>query len=281
LPKGQRDARIARGDRDTPGAARQPASSTAAKGLTMPHPHGAGVRRAGHDMPARRAKRAQSAIGGAVGVDLAARLPRAFFARPAARVARALLGCLLVRRLPASAGGGLLAGRIVEAEAYVGEEDRACHAHTGKTRRNAVMYGPPGHAYVYFIYGMYDMMNVVCQPEGRPEAVLLRALEPVHGVDAMRRRRRTARRDTDLASGPGKLCRALAITRAQNGLDLCGDRLWIAPAPAFIGADARRHAERNETIATGPRIGIDYAGADAALPLRFWLAGNPHVSRAR
>jgi DNA-3-methyladenine glycosylase len=207
------------------------------------------------------------------------RFPRDFFARPAAVVARELLGCLLVRQLPGRQGGAILAGRIVEAEAYVGEEDRACHAHAGKTARNAVMYGPPGHAYVYFIYGMYDMMNVVCQPAGRPEAVLLRALEPVHGVDAMRRRRRAARRDTDIASGPGKLCRALGITRALNGLDLCGDELWIAPRRPGGRSRGSHPRVPGESIARGPRIGIDYAGPDTARPLRFWLAGNPHVSR--
>jgi DNA-3-methyladenine glycosylase len=129
------------------------------------------------------------------------------------------------------------------------------------------MYGPPGHAYVYFIYGMYDMMNVVCQPEGRPEAVLIRALEPVAGLEEMIARRGTGR-FANLSSGPGKLCRALAITRSLNGADLLGDALWIAPGP-------RRPGER---LARGPRIGVGYAGPDARRPLRFWLAGNAHVS---
>ena len=209
-----------------------------------------------------------------------ARLPRTFYARPAEVVAQELLGCLLVHRLQGREGGEIVAGRIVEAEAYVGQEDRACHAHAGKTARNAVMYGPPGHAYVYFIYGMYDMMNVVCQPAGRPEAVLLRALEPVLGTQAMYRRRRAARRDHDLTNGPGKLCRALGITRTLNGADLCGTDLWIAP-PAGDG-DSRAVVPRlpNSSIARGPRIGIDYAGPDAARPLRFWIVGNPYVSRA-
>jgi DNA-3-methyladenine glycosylase len=185
-----------------------------------------------------------------------------------------LLGCVLVCRRRGrlsgdGAAGRLVAGRIVETEAYVGEDDRACHAHSGKTARNAVMYGPPGHAYVYFVYGMHDMMNVVCQPANVPEAVLVRALEPIVGLDVMRRRRPAVRRALDLASGPGKLCRALGITRQLNGTHLGGDRLWIA-------AGSLRPDER---IARSARIGVDYAGDDALRPLRFYLVGNPHVSR--
>lgn len=194
-------------------------------------------------------------------------LTRSFYSRSASKVARDLLGCVLVHRPPHTTG--FLAGRVVETEAYVGERDRACHAHAGRTDRNAVMYGPPGYAYVYFIYGMYDMLNVVCQPEGRPEAVLIRAVEPLEGVASMRRRR-GVRHDRDLANGPGKLCRAFGVTRrAHDRIDLTGDILWIEPAP---GLDRAR-------IERGPRIGVDYAGADALRPLRFWLAGSPHVSR--
>lgn len=199
-------------------------------------------------------------------------LPYLFYSRPAEKVAVDLLGCLLVRRMAAANGRGpgeVIGGRIVETEAYVGEDDRACHAHAGRTARNAVMYGRPGHAYVYFIYGMYDMMNVVCQPEGVPEAVLLRALAPELGLDAMRRRRPAARRDSHLASGPGKLCRALAITRALNGADLKGRELWIV----------RGGLRPGERVAHGPRIGVGYAGLDAARPLRFWIEGDPHVSK--
>ncbi len=191
-------------------------------------------------------------------------LPRAFFDRGAARVARGLVGSILYRGL----GRQVLAGRIVETEAYVGEKDRACHAWRGPTRRNAVMYGPPGHAYVYFIYGMYDMLNVVCQPRGRPEAVLLRAVEPLQGI-ALMRRHRDVQRLTALASGPGKLCRAFGITRRHDGADLRGAALWIGPGVL----------RPNERIARSPRIGVDYAGADAARLLRFYLLGNPHVSR--
>jgi len=191
-------------------------------------------------------------------------LPRSFYERGAEAMAETLLGCFLVRRHR----GDILAGRIVETEAYVGVDDRACHAHSGRTARNAVMWGPPGHAYVYMIYGMYDLLNVVCQPDGIPEAVLLRALEPVRGLDAMRRRR-DVRRDLDLANGPGKLCRAVAVTRAQDGVDLCGRELWLAPGTLRPG----------ESVVHSTRIGVAYAGPDALRPLRFHLDGNPWVSR--
>jgi DNA-3-methyladenine glycosylase len=187
-------------------------------------------------------------------------------------VAVDLLGCTLHCRREEDANGdagSVVAGRIVETEAYVGEEDRACHAHSGRTPRNAVMYGPPGFAYVYFVYGMHDMMNVVCQPQGRPEAVLVRAIEPVHGLDVMRGRRRGVQRDRDLGNGPGKLCRALGITRDLNGADLCIGTLWITHGGPRDG----------ERLVRSPRIGVDYAGPDARRLLRFYLAGNPHVSR--
>ena len=191
-------------------------------------------------------------------------LALSFYDRGAEVVARELLGCVLCRR----AGSQVLTGRIVETEAYVGQADRACHAWCGRTLRNTVMFGPPGHAYVYFIYGMYDMLNVVCQPPGQPEAVLLRAVQPLQGIAAMRRRRGSVS-PTRLANGPGKLCRAFAIGRRDNGADLRGRWLWIAPGRLHDG----------ERIATSPRIGVDYAGADALRPLRFYIADNPHVSR--
>jgi len=195
-------------------------------------------------------------------------LPRSFYDRSAEIVAKRLLGCVLVRRWTQGAKTHLLAGRIVETEAYVGEADRASHAHAGPTARNAVMYGPAGCAYVYFIYGMYDMMNVVCRAPGQPEAVLIRALEPVAGLETMRALRRS-RRDRDIASGPGKLCRALLITRALNGSDLNGAPLWIEPG----------RPRRQERVRRGPRIGVEYAGRDALRHLRFFLHDNPHVSR--
>ena len=193
-------------------------------------------------------------------------LPRSFYRRPADRVALDLLGCSVVRRLD----GVCLVGRIVETEAYVGMDDLACHAASGRTARNDVMFGPPGYAYVYFVYGMHHMLNVVCQPRGVPEAVLVRALEPRAGIERMRARRRV-RRDTEIASGPGKVCRALGVTRAHNGADLRGADLWIEPGT--LAAD--------ESVLRGPRIGVDYAGADALRPLRFFIAANPHVSKPR
>ena len=198
------------------------------------------------------------------GVQTSPPLPRAFYARSALRVARDLLGCVLWRRLD----GELVGGRIVETEAYVGAEDRACHARHGRTPRNAVMFGPPGYAYVYFVYGVHDMLNVVCRESGRPEAVLLRAIEPVHGLPLMRERRRVERH-TALTSGPGKLCQAFAITRRQNGIDLRGRELWIV----------RGRPRSGERLRRSPRIGVAYAGAHAARPWRFYLEGNPCVSR--
>jgi DNA-3-methyladenine glycosylase len=185
------------------------------------------------------------------------RLPRSFYDRPALAVARDLLGQLLVLQ----EGERRIAGRIVETEAYIGEHDLACHAAKGRTGRTDVMFGPPGHAYVYFIYGMYHCFNVVTEPEGTAAAVLVRALEPVEGLPAGAR--------TD---GPGKLCRALGITRAENREDLVdGQRLFLEEG-APIGP---RQVQR------GPRIGVDYAGPWAKKPYRLWIRGNAHVSRGK
>ncbi len=196
------------------------------------------------------------------------RLERAFYARPTLAVARGLLGQTLVRFWK----GKRLGGRIVETEAYIGEGDTACHAASGLTPRNQAMFGPPGRAYVYFTYGMHWMLNVVTEPESFPAAVLIRAVEPVEGIDAIRRRRR-GRPDRELTSGPARLCAAFAIDRAINGADLVdGQELTIevGPSPA---ADA---------IASGPRVGIDYAALqDRSAPWRFWIDGNPWVSRGR
>jgi DNA-3-methyladenine glycosylase len=193
------------------------------------------------------------------------RLPREFYARDTLAVARELLGQRLVRLL----GGERVSGRIVEVEAYVGETDRACHAACGRTARNATMYGPPGHAYVYFIYGMHHCLNVVTADEGFPAAVLIRALEPIEGLVTMRRLRR-GRPDRDLTSGPAKLCQALAIDRTFNGLDLCAD------GPLFIEV-GRPVADAD--VEAGPRIGV--RGDEAALtaPWRFFVRTNAFVSR--
>jgi len=150
------------------------------------------------------------------------KLPRRFYARPAVDVARDLLGTTLVRK----SAQELLRGRIVEVEAYTGATDPGSHAYRGSTPRTAVMFGAPGHLYVYFTYGMHYCINVVTDVAGVAGAVLLRALEPLQGIEEMRRRRGN-RGITELCNGPGKLCQAFDITREQNGLDLLGSEVWI------------------------------------------------------
>jgi len=193
-------------------------------------------------------------------------LARSFYRRPTVEVARALLGHLLVR----SVGGGLLVARIVETEAYVGEEDPACHAACGRTARNAVMYGAPGHAYVYFTYGMHHCLNVVTEREGFPAAVLIRAAEPRWGQERMRAARGLGPRaaPTLVASGPARLAQAFGLTRRHNGLDLADPRGELR-----VERGGRR---RGEKIGVSTRVGIR-VGADR--PWRFFLEGNPHVSR--
>ena len=187
-------------------------------------------------------------------------LPRDFFARPTLVVARALLGQVLVHESPE----GVAAGRIVEAEAYLGPSDPASHAYR-RTRRSLVMWGPPGHAYVYFTYGNHFCINVVTEHEGVAGAVLIRALEPVAGVDLMRRRRGVDRL-TDLCSGPGKLTQALGISGRHNGQDM------TAP-PLYVARGALRDGER---VGRSPRVGITRA---ADWPWRFYVEGSPFLSR--
>ena len=190
-------------------------------------------------------------------------LPRAFYERDTVTVARDLVGQILIRRTQE----GICAGRIVETEAYLGERDPAAHSYRGRTERVRVQFGPAGHAYVYLIYGMYWCLNFTSGPAGVPEVVLLRALEPISGLKLMSARRGTDR-DTALCSGPGKLCRAMAVGREQYGADLCReqDGLWV---------------EAGESLATdtSPRIGVDYAGEAAAWPLRFTARGSRFLSR--
>jgi DNA-3-methyladenine glycosylase len=195
-------------------------------------------------------------------------LPRAFYARPTLVVARELIGKRLVRVVE----GRRLSGMIVEAEAYIGEGDTACHASRGCTPRTRVMFGPPGHAYVYFTYGMHWMLNLVTEPEGRPAAVLVRAVEPLEGIEAIRALR-PGRPDRELCSGPARVAAAFAIAGADNGADLVEGRgLLVEPY-----LDPPRGA-----VASGARIGIGYADPrDRGAPWRFWLEGNLHVSRAR
>jgi DNA-3-methyladenine glycosylase len=196
-------------------------------------------------------------------------LPRSFYRQPTLRVARALLGKTLVHETP----DGITAGRIVEVEAYRGPRDRAAHSFGGRrTARNEVMYGPAGHAYVYFVYGMHFCVNAVCGDVDVPEAVLIRALEPLEGEALMRRRRGMAEGPAwRLCRGPGALCRAMGIGRENNGADLLRGPLRILDAAAQpVG-----------TVARGPRIGVDYAGTHAAWPWRSYVRESRAVSGRR
>ncbi len=185
-------------------------------------------------------------------------LPRAFYERPTVEVARALLGTILVHRETA--------GRIVEVEAYLGTRDGAAHASRGVTERTRVIFGPPGHVYVFLVYGMYECLNVVAEPEGHPGCVLVRALEPLAGIEIMRVRRPGARHLRDLASGPGKLTLALGISRRHCGCDLTRGPIVI------------RNLLRPEPveIEVSRRIGVRQC---ADWPLRFTVAGSAYVSR--
>jgi DNA-3-methyladenine glycosylase len=204
--------------------------------------------------------------------------PRSLLAARGPEVAPSLLGMVIAKVGP----DGVVAGRIVEVEAYDGPEDRASHARAGRTARTAVMFGPPGHAYVYLVYGMHHCLNVVCGPDGEASAVLVRALEPVAGI-ALMRARRGARGGPDarLAAGPARLTQALGIDRGDDGRDLLSDGplVLLAPEPAGpSAASARGRAGR--AIVRGPRIGVAYAGPGwADRPWRFGLRGHPSLSR--
>ena len=191
------------------------------------------------------------------------KLPRDFYARSTLIVARQLIGMHLVHQV----AGVRRAGRIVETEAYLGPKDLAAHSAHGRTARNAVMFGPPGHAYVYFVYGFWNCVNVVTREEGVPQAVLLRALEPLDGIPLMIQRRGTNRL-VDLARGPGRLAAAMGIDRHCDGIDLCAaGELWLAAAPWPRGA-----------IGRSVRVGIT---REVDRPLRFYEGGNRFVSRPR
>ena len=187
------------------------------------------------------------------------KLPRSFYARPTEEVTQDLLGKVLVRRLDA----GIVRGRIVEVEAYHGENDPGSHAFRGRTERTEVMFGPPGHVYVYFTYGKHFCMNVVAEEQGKAGAALLRALEPLAGI-ALMEANRGARSVVNLCNGPAKLCEALAITNRQNGADLEGSEIWIEDdgyAPGEVAVTSR----------VGLTRGVEF-------PLRYFLSGNPYVS---
>jgi len=195
------------------------------------------------------------------------RLTRSYFARPTRQLAQALLGCRLVRRW----NGQRLSGTIVEAEAYIGESDLACHARFGLTPRNAVMYGRPGFAYVYFTYGMHWMLNVVSEAEHFPAAVLIRALEPQEGIDVMLQHRPVPRA-LELCRGPAKLTQALRIDQALNGVDLCSRRsdLWIEPG---VLVPAR-------SVVRGPRVGLFTTPEPwKSKPWRYQVKDSPFVSQ--
>lgn len=195
-------------------------------------------------------------------------LPRSFFDRPVLEVAPELLGRLLVRESPE----GPIELRLTEVEAYAGDIDPGSHAYRGRTARNDVMFGPPGHAYVYFTYGMWHCLNVVCGPEGSASGVLLRAGEVLEGAALARQRRVTARKDQELAKGPARLATALGVDRAQNGVDLCG--VAGDPLRLLSGDPVPPGHVRN-----GPRTGV--AGDGAVHPWRFWIDGDPTVSPYR
>ena len=198
-----------------------------------------------------------------------AKLPRAFYRQETVAVARALLGCVLWRRVEDQ----LLAARIVETEAYLGANDAASHARRGlRSDRNASMYLEGGHAYVYFTYGMHYCLNVVTQEADIAEAVLLRGAQPLQGVDVMRERRPKAKREFDLMNGPGKICSAMAIDRKLDGAPLNGEELFITKRDIAVADD---------DIAVSKRIGVENSGEAAAWPLRFFLRGNRYVSAYR
>lgn len=198
--------------------------------------------------------------------DFEAPLPRSFYARPVLVVARELLGKVLIHRTSA----GLLAGRIVEVEAYRGPEDRAAHSYGGRrTERTEAMYGPPGHAYVFFVYGMHWHFNIVTTREGAPHAVLVRAVEPLVGKELMAKNRSVSSEAPTLTNGPGKLCQAFGIDRRCYGRDLTDGELIVSDGP------------RVRRVGSSARIGVGYAGAWAGVPWRFFDPGSGYVSRAR
>ncbi|WP_030571225.1 DNA-3-methyladenine glycosylase [Streptomyces aureocirculatus] len=195
-------------------------------------------------------------------------LPRDFFDRPVLEVAPELLGRVLVRSTP----DGPIELRLTEVEAYAGEADPGSHAYRGRTARNSVMFGPPGHAYVYFTYGMWHCLNVVCGPEGTAGGVLLRAGEIIEGAELARERRLSARNDKELAKGPARLATALDVDRDLDGADLCAG----PDAPLTLLSGIPTPAEQ---VSNGPRTGV--GGEGSVHPWRFWTANDPTVSPYR
>ena len=201
-----------------------------------------------------------------------ASLPREFYNGDTVEIAQKLLGKYLVRRLD----GEPLVGRITETEAYLGRCDKACHAYGyKKTARTSTLFMEPGHAYIYFIYGMYHCLNFVTEPEGEPAAVLVRAIQPAAGEETMGRlgfgdARMTAYRRRNFSNGPGKVCKALFLSSSENRLDLTGDTLFVCDSLTDIGLPEATPSA-GEVLRSGPRIGIDYAEEARDFPWRFWL----------
>ncbi|MFH8611412.1 DNA-3-methyladenine glycosylase [Streptomyces sp. NPDC018029] len=195
-------------------------------------------------------------------------LTRDFFDRPVLEVAPDLLGRILVR----DSAAGPIEVRLTEVEAYAGEVDPGSHAYRGRTARNSVMFGRPGHMYVYFTYGMWHCMNLVCGPEGMAGAVLLRAGEITKGVEVARERRLSARNDKELAKGPARLATALDVDRRLDGADVCGDP--SSPFSVLTGTPVT-----SDQVSSGPRTGV--AGEGGVHPWRFWVANDPTVSPYR
>ncbi|MDX5418336.1 MAG: DNA-3-methyladenine glycosylase [Hymenobacteraceae bacterium] len=198
------------------------------------------------------------------------KLEKSFYTRPdVVQVAQDLLG----KHLYTQHDGILTGGIIVETEAYSGMNDKACHAHLNRrTKRTEVMYHEGGVAYVYLVYGMYNLFNIITNVEGQADAVLVRAIEPTEGIEEMMLRRNMASLKPNLTAGPGVMSIAMGIDRKHYGTPLTGDAIWVEDRGIEVPA---------EGIAIGPRIGIDYAGEDAFLPWRFWLKGNKWVSRKK
>ncbi|MFF3348119.1 DNA-3-methyladenine glycosylase [Streptomyces sp. NPDC002779] len=198
-------------------------------------------------------------------------LPRDFFDRPVLEVAPDLLGRILVRSTP----DGPILLRLTEVEAYNGPDDPGSHAYRGRTARNDVMFGPPGHVYVYFTYGMWHCMNLVCGPDGTASAVLLRAGEIIEGTELARRRRLSARNDKELAKGPARLATALGVDRALDGTDACAP--GETPLRILTGTPTP-----SDQVRTGPRTGVSGDGGNGDLhPWRYWIADDPTVSPYR
>ncbi len=198
------------------------------------------------------------------------KLPVSFYTRAnVVQIAQELLGKYLYTNI----NGVLTGGMIVETEAYAGEGDRACHAHLSKrTKRTEIMYHEGGVAYVYLVYGIYHLFNIITNIEGKADAVLIRAIAPEVGIEAMQQRRNMPQLKPNLTAGPGVMSIALGIDKQLYGADVTGETIWIEDKRISIPADS---------IAEGPRIGVDYAGEDALLPWRFWVKGNKWVSRKK